>query len=127
MTNTGTGRNTTARALSQAKKAIRRADKKIRLDNSADAKGIERIKSEAYKLETMIAGLDHRCAIHKLFCDRVRARREKLNLTQAEVAGKLGLHVSSFYAIEQGRSSPSLDTISRVAAALDCKPIDLLR
>lgn len=126
MTNIGT-RRTAAQALSKAKKAIQRAGKKIRLDKSDDADEIEKIKAESYKLETMIAGIDHRCEIHRVFCSRVRARREKLELTQLDVAKKMGLVVNSFSAIEQGRSSPSLDTISRVAEALDCKPIDLLR
>jgi DNA-binding XRE family transcriptional regulator len=127
MTNIGTKRSSTARALTQAKKAIRRADKKIRLDNSADVEGIEKIKAEAYKLETMISGIDHRCSLHKVFCDRVRARREKLKLTQAAIADKLGVVSTSYAAIEQGRASPSLDTITRVAEALDCRPLDLLK
>jgi DNA-binding XRE family transcriptional regulator len=127
MTNIRTHRTVAAQALSKAKKAIRRADRKIRVDDSSESKGIEKLKAEAYKLETMIAEADTRCQLHITFCDRIRARRKSLKLTQADIADRIKITASGYSQIESGNSSPSLDTISRVAEALGCNPIDLLK
>ena len=57
----------------------------------------------------------------KLFGERLREIREKRGLTQKEVAAATGIphtHVSS---IERGMLMPTLLTILRLAAALDCK------
>ncbi len=45
-------------------------------------------------------------------------RRRALNLTQKELAEKAGLGQAEVSKIERGRKSPTLDTYSRLAAAL---------
>jgi transcriptional regulator with XRE-family HTH domain len=59
----------------------------------------------------------------------LRRRRNELDLTQQQVADRAGMtggkaQVSD---IETGRSGGvTLDTLARLAAALDCEPADLL-
>lgn len=127
MTNARSPRTEASQALSKARKAIRRADKKIRLDKSGESKGIEKLRVEAYKLESMLAEAETRCELHVTFCNRIRARRKDLKLTQADIADRIKITASGYSQIESGNSSPSLDTVSRVADALGCKPIDLLK
>lgn len=127
MTNARSPRTEASQALSKARKAIRRADKKIRLDKSGEYKGIEKLRVEAYKLESMLAEAETRCELHVTFCNRIRARRKDLKLTQADIADRIKITASGYSQIESGNSSPSLDTVSRVADALGCKPIDLLK
>jgi DNA-binding XRE family transcriptional regulator len=128
MTNTGVNRSTSTRAVSKAKKILRHANNKlIRMDEAGDRERLAEIQREAYKLESMIAQSETRCELHVTFCTRTRTRREKLGLTQAAVAAKLGVKPNTYAAIEHGRCSPSLETVSRVADALECKPFDLLK
>ena len=58
--------------------------------------------------------------------DRVRELRQKRGLTQADLAGRLGVPQSRISEIESGTRVPSLVTMLRLAAALDCKPTALL-
>lgn len=50
--------------------------------------------------------------------ERIRARREVLGLTQAELAAELSVSHQHVSAIEGGVSSPSLDLLVRVARRL---------
>jgi len=128
MTNVSTKRSGTARDISKAKKILRRADKKmVRMDAAGETVSLAKLKAEAYKLESMIAEADTRCVLHVTFCERIRARRKSLKLTQADIASRLKITPPSYSQIETGNSSPSLDTVSRVAEALGCKPIELLK
>lgn len=56
----------------------------------------------------------------------VRQRRRALGLTQAELAGIAGLHPSQISHIEQGWRSVRLETIYRLAWALDVEAADLM-
>lgn len=56
--------------------------------------------------------------LHKAFCMNARIRRQQLDLTQLEVAEKLGMTQSAYAQIEMGRRVPSLEVVDRVAAAL---------
>ncbi len=58
--------------------------------------------------------------------ERLRRLREKLNMTQAEVAAKAGVSAALIGQIELGRVSPSLKTISKVALALGVSPCYLV-
>lgn len=49
----------------------------------------------------------------------VRTARERRGLTVAELAEKTGLHFMTLYSIEQGKSSPRMDTMLRIMRALD--------
>ncbi|MDI7246196.1 MAG: helix-turn-helix transcriptional regulator [Bacillota bacterium] len=58
--------------------------------------------------------------------DKLRSIREKLGLTQAEVAAKAGVSAALIGQIELGRVSPSLKTINKVASALGVSPCYLV-
>ena len=49
---------------------------------------------------------------------RVRAERERLGLTQSELAEKMGTSQPTIARLEAGGVSPSLDTLHRAADAL---------
>jgi DNA-binding XRE family transcriptional regulator len=64
--------------------------------------------------------------------DRVRAMRQRLFLTQAELGEKAGLHESTIRSIEADEGTPSRrsaghhpSTIRNLAEALKCKPTDI--
>lgn len=64
--------------------------------------------------------------LHKRFCERVKARRIELGLTQQQAADRLGVTNPAWNAIENGKYSPGLDTVERVAKCLKCHADDLL-
>lgn len=55
---------------------------------------------------------------------RVRARRRHTQLTQADLAGRAGLSVSTICRVEAGRS-PSADSIARIAVAPGSNVVEL--
>jgi putative transcriptional regulator len=63
---------------------------------------------------------------HAEFCERVKARRKELGLTQVEVAKLLGMTQASYAAIESGKREPGLNQVFRVATALETTVHDLL-
>lgn len=65
-------------------------------------------------------------ALHDNFRHNVRKRRLELRLTQQQVADKLGVSGPYISEIEAGRRTPSLDTVERLATALDCPALQLL-
>ena len=56
--------------------------------------------------------------IRERFGDGVRARREELDLTQEDLAGKAGIHRTYLSDIERGSRNVSLINIEKVAASL---------
>lgn len=56
---------------------------------------------------------------------RIRERREKLGLSLAEVAGKLGIGRQNIHRYETGARLPTLEALYPLAAALDCSITDL--
>jgi transcriptional regulator with XRE-family HTH domain len=50
--------------------------------------------------------------------EQIRRVREDHNLSQQEVCGRSGIDVASYSRIEQGHSSPLLDTLIRIADAI---------
>ncbi|MDT0477427.1 helix-turn-helix transcriptional regulator [Streptomyces sp. DSM 41014] len=50
---------------------------------------------------------------------QIRLVRESLNLSQPDVCGRSGIDVATYSRIEGGRASPLLDTLIRIADALD--------
>lgn len=62
--------------------------------------------------------------------ESIKARRQSLNLTQAQLAEKMGLDVaqiSNISSIENGKiTNLTLERITAFAKALDCHPSDLL-
>jgi transcriptional regulator with XRE-family HTH domain len=59
--------------------------------------------------------------------EQIRRVRERHNLTQLDVCGRSGLDVATYSRIEQGHSSPLLDTLIRIADAIGCPLADLVR
>lgn len=63
----------------------------------------------------------------RLLGERVRERREKRGLTQEELAHRAGLHRTYMTHVETGRVNPALETLARLALALECDVADLTR
>jgi transcriptional regulator with XRE-family HTH domain len=59
--------------------------------------------------------------------EQIRRVREHHNLTQLEVCSRTGIDVATYSRIEQGHSSPKLDTLIRIAAAVGVPLTDLVR
>ncbi|MEU6010956.1 helix-turn-helix transcriptional regulator [Streptomyces sp. NPDC047453] len=59
--------------------------------------------------------------------DRIRAVRLEANLTQERLAERADMDRQSLNRIEQGHASPKVDTLIRIAAALDTPLADLVR
>jgi transcriptional regulator with XRE-family HTH domain len=57
----------------------------------------------------------------ELLGERVREFRQKRGLTQVDLGERLGLPQSRVSEIEKGSRVPNLETILRLALALDCK------
>lgn len=64
-------------------------------------------------------------ARQRLLGERVRERRQKRGLTQEELAHRAGLHRTYMTHVETGRVNPALDTLARLALALECDIADL--
>ncbi|MFI1723959.1 helix-turn-helix domain-containing protein [Streptomyces sp. NPDC020489] len=59
--------------------------------------------------------------------ERIRHVRERANLSQLDVCGRSGVDVATYSRIEQGHSSPKLDTLIRIADAIGVPLDDLVR
>lgn len=57
---------------------------------------------------------------------RIKRRRLERGLTQAALASKVGIHRVYLAHVEDGRKTPSLGVLQRVAKALSTKLTDLL-
>ena len=57
----------------------------------------------------------------------IRRRRQRRGIKTSEFAQRVGLHRSSLVHIEIGTRRPSLEVLHRIATALDCDVIELLR
>jgi DNA-binding XRE family transcriptional regulator len=57
---------------------------------------------------------------------RLIQRRRELRLTQKQLAARSGIGQAEISKIERGRKSPTLDTYSRLATALDLTSDDLV-
>jgi transcriptional regulator with XRE-family HTH domain len=58
--------------------------------------------------------------------EQIRRVREHLNLTQPDVCGRSGIDLATYSRIEQGHSSPLLDTLIRIADAMDVQLAELV-
>jgi transcriptional regulator with XRE-family HTH domain len=61
------------------------------------------------------------------FGKAVRERREKLQLSQQTAAENAGLSITYFGKVERAQVNVSLANVEKIARALRCRPIDLLR
>jgi transcriptional regulator with XRE-family HTH domain len=58
--------------------------------------------------------------------DRIRERRMAMNLTQAALAEKCGLHRTFIGSVERGERNVALLSLRRIAVALRKRPEELL-
>ncbi|WP_197137292.1 helix-turn-helix domain-containing protein [Crateriforma conspicua] len=61
-----------------------------------------------------------------MFCERVIARRKELGLTQLDMAERLRITQPTYSSIERGRRIPGIDTLAKIADALEIDPAQLL-
>ncbi|GGS81526.1 MULTISPECIES: helix-turn-helix domain-containing protein [Streptomyces] len=59
--------------------------------------------------------------------EQIRRVREHHNLSQRDVCGRSGIDVATYSRIEQGHSSPLLDTLIRIADAIGVDVAELVR
>lgn len=64
--------------------------------------------------------------VGEVFGARLRELRRKHKLTQAQIAERSGLLQHHISELENGLRMPSLVTLLKLAAAIGCKPTDLL-
>lgn len=64
--------------------------------------------------------------LHKTFVANVIARRKDLDMTQTEVAKRMGTSQSAYAQIELGRCNPTLDMMERVCKALKMNVVDAI-
>ncbi|KQO84240.1 MULTISPECIES: helix-turn-helix domain-containing protein [unclassified Frigoribacterium] len=62
----------------------------------------------------------------RIFGDRVREERQRLGLTQDELAHLAGMNVSNYGKIERGIGNPVLHTIVRLAVVVGVDPAVLV-
>lgn len=63
---------------------------------------------------------------HAEFCERVKARRKELGLTQVQMAERLGMTHPQYQKIESGKNEPLFRTQYRIADALEIEIHELL-
>lgn len=63
--------------------------------------------------------------IRKELGEKLRQAREKLGLTQAEVAEKADINDNYYAMIERGEANPSYEKLQKLLKALNIKSIDL--
>lgn len=61
-----------------------------------------------------------------MFGDRLKRLRQERGITQAELAGKLGVSPSAVGMYEQGRRDPDGAVLARIASVLRCSADELL-
>lgn len=65
--------------------------------------------------------------IAKVLGENVRRRRKELGLTQTELADRAGLFHPRVSEVERARSSVTIATVARLAAALETSVADLFQ
>lgn len=64
--------------------------------------------------------------ITKTICKRIRKYRHEADLTQEVLAEKVGVSRVYIGYVEQGRNTPTLDVLGKIARALKVKVSDLV-
>jgi transcriptional regulator with XRE-family HTH domain len=63
----------------------------------------------------------------QVFGERVRARRQKLGLSQEALAHQAGIHWTFLGQVERGRRNVSLHNLLKLAAGLGVDPAELVQ
>lgn len=58
--------------------------------------------------------------------NKLKDAREKLGLTQTEVAEKAGIHVNFYARLERGEEKPSIATVRKLSKLLKISSADIL-
>ena len=87
----------------------------------AVTEGLKRLHDPALKTYTMDE------VARSVFGNNIRACRERVSLTQEELARRVGCTQSHISQIEQSDARPTLGTLQKVAEALGCPVGDLVR
>ena len=58
--------------------------------------------------------------------ERLKTAREKLSLTQSEVATKAGLNANYYAVVERGEGNLSFEKLQRIMKVLGIKSLDIL-
>jgi transcriptional regulator with XRE-family HTH domain len=66
-------------------------------------------------------------SVNESFGQNLRAARLAANLTQEELAARCGIHATSLSQIERGGRQTFVDTMVRLATALETTPNELCR
>jgi ribosome-binding protein aMBF1 (putative translation factor) len=86
------------------------------------AKGVKGLRR---RVEMQMA--DEPEALFRAIAVQVAERRRALNLSQRELADLCGTTQSAIARLERGQRPPRIDTLMRIAGALDCELIVELR
>lgn len=65
-------------------------------------------------------------SVAERFAENMARERRLAGLTQDEVSVRAGIHRTEVSQLERGLRVPRIDTLVKVAAALECKPAALL-
>ena len=87
-------------------------------------RALERISDRALE---RIAGVDEGGWFFARIADRVAAQRVARGLSQRELAELVGTTQSAIARLERGGRPPRIDTLLRIAEALDCELVVELR
>src|ERR671933_919183 len=84
-------------------------------------------KAPLERLRERLAGVDERGWFFAAIADQVADRRAALGLSQRELAELTGTTQSAIARLEAGGRPPRIDTLLRIADALDCDLVVELR
>lgn len=70
--------------------------------------------------------MDNRKDLYKMIAGNIRKERERLQITQAELAERADISVDTVRSIEYGRRAMTLDTYLGIVQALETSPYALM-
>jgi len=56
----------------------------------------------------------------------IKSKRKKLNMSQADLAYKIGMDVPNLSVIENGKSNPQIITLTKIACAMETQVYSIL-
>lgn len=64
--------------------------------------------------------------VRQRFTENLRFERRQVDLSQVQLGNRASLHRSEISLLERGHRTPRIDTLVRLAGALECEPAALL-